>query len=57
MIQLMMMSPPMEEVMRKVRRAFDPVRAMEGVPSMSEAYIMNRIRLQIRSILKLDNNT
>ena len=42
------MSPPMEEVMRKVRIALDPVRAMEGVRSMSEAYIMNRIRLQIR---------
>ena len=49
LITTLMISPPMEAVMRKVRRALDPVRAMEGVPSMSEAYRQNRIRLGIRS--------
>ena len=41
----MMMSPPMEAVMIKLRRAGDPVRAMEGGGSMLVAYTMNRIRL------------
>ena len=43
----MMMSPPMEAVMRKLRRAGDPVRAMEGGGSTLKAYKQNRIRLEI----------
>ena len=50
-----MISPPMEAVLRKMRRALDPVRATEGVPSMSEAYRQNRIRLGIRPMF--DNIT
>ena len=42
----MMMSPPTEAVMRKLQRAGDPVRAMEGGGSMLVAYTMNRIRLK-----------
>ena len=45
-----MMSPPMEEVMRKMRRALDPVRAMERVDLFSlhcssKAYLEMRNRL------------
>ena len=41
----MMISPPMEAVIRKLRRAGDPVREMEGGGTTLVAYIMNRIRL------------
>ena len=47
-----MMSPPMEEVMRKVRRALDPVGAIEGMSSTLKAYRQKRIRLRIM----IDNN-
>ena len=39
------MSPPMEAVKRKLRRAGDPVRAMEGGGRTLKAYTMNRVRL------------
>ena len=42
----MMISPPMEAVIRKLRRAGDPVREMEGGGTTLVAYIMNRIRLK-----------
>ena len=41
----MTMSPPTEVLMRKLRRAGDPVRAMEGGGRRLVAYTMNRIRL------------
>ena len=36
-IIILAMSPPMEAAKRKLRRALDPVRAMEGVPSTLKA--------------------
>ena len=39
------MSPPMEAVKRKLRRAGDPVREMEGGGRTLKAYTMNRVRL------------
>ena len=49
----MRMSPPVEAVMRKLRRAGDPVREMEGGGTTLVAYIMNRIRL-IKRYVTLD---
>ena len=45
LITTLMISPPMEAVMRKFRKAGDPVRVMAGVGSTSKVNIMNRIRL------------
>ena len=43
----MIMPPTMEAVKRKLRRAGDPVRAMEGGGSKLVAYTMNSVRLEI----------
>ena len=44
----MTMPPPMEAVKRKLRRAGEPVRAMEGGDTSTlVAYNENRIRLEI----------
>ena len=47
-----MKAPPMEAVKRKLRRAGEPVRAMEGGDTSTlVAYNENRIRLEILDIL------